>query len=200
RAPTEEPVEEAEANLPSEPVTHESTEGPVEDTPLHDGVDLDLEGGDVALDDSAPEDAPDVEVDRGGASREAPPEDAGAALRGESAPPEEEGDEAVADAFVEPVAEPAAHAERSEPEPIEPIVELIPQPRAAPSASSPAVDPALVEEAVELVVAYRRASANFLKRRLRVGDDEAMALLRVLAERGVIDCEVGATQGRLRGD
>ncbi len=200
RAPTDEPVEEAEANLPSEPVTHESTEGPVEDTPLHDGVDLDLEGGDVALDDSAPEDAPDVEVDRGGASGEAPPEDAGAALRGESAPPEEEDDEAVADAFVEPVAEPAAHAEPAEPVPIEPIVELIPQPRAVPSASSPAVDPALVEEAVELVVAYRRASANFLKRRLRVGDDEAMALLRVLAERGVIDCEVGATQGRLRGD
>jgi hypothetical protein len=84
----------------------------------------------------------------------------------------------------------------------EPVVELIPAPRLAPVAPAtpvPGVDPELVEEAVELVSAYRRASATFFRRRLRIEEDDAIALLQELAARGIIECEAGATQGRVRG-
>jgi len=100
------------------------------------------------------------------------------------------GDEEPAGAQISEQPAPAAGAE--------PVVELTPAPRVVPQPAGPAIDAELVEEAVELVVAHRRASANFLKRRLRVEDDEAIALLQLLAQRGIIDCELGATQGRVR--
>ena len=40
---------------------------------------------------------------------------------------------------------------------------------------------------------------SFGARSACVADDEAMALLQVLAARGIIECEAGATQGRIRG-
>jgi hypothetical protein len=77
--------------------------------------------------------------------------------------------------------------------PTEPIVEIVPAP--PPLASK--FDPELVAEAEQLVVEFRRASANFLRRRLRISLDESLDLLQELARRGVIDCEVGSAQGRL---
>lgn len=92
----------------------------------------------------------------------------------------------------------------------EPTVEI---PAVAPSGVAPAppqvgpepvadnahasVDPELVEAAADLVVGHRRASASFLKRRLRVSEDDAVALLGALSSRGVIECEPGAAQGRV---
>lgn len=58
-------------------------------------------------------------------------------------------------------------------------------------------DDALLADAEALVLEYRRASANFLKRRLRVSTDEAMSLLHRLAARGVVECEAGAAHGRV---
>lgn len=58
-------------------------------------------------------------------------------------------------------------------------------------------DDALVEEARELVQRYRRASVTFLRRRLRVGAEEAVALMRELSRRGVVECGDDITQGRV---
>jgi DNA segregation ATPase FtsK/SpoIIIE-like protein len=80
--------------------------------------------------------------------------------------------------------------------PTEPIVEIVPAPPPPPPLASK-FDPELVAEAEQLVVEFRRASANFLRRRLRISLDESLDLLQELARRGVIDCEVGSAQGRL---
>jgi len=88
----------------------------------------------------------------------------------------------------------------------EPVVELPAVPPAPPGPTpkkqgalfgAPGADGALLDEAAELVVEYRRASANFLRRRLRISLDEAKDVLAALAERGIIECEPGAGHGRV---
>ncbi|MDA1220730.1 MAG: DNA translocase FtsK 4TM domain-containing protein [Planctomycetota bacterium] len=174
---------------------------------------------DPAVDLSAADEPASAEGSAGDSSASAVESEEGDASGGADAEPEaaeqdppeprpERAGEQLASLEIEPgEAVPAHGPTSSDPadEPIagaaeEPVVELIPAPRVAPERSArPGPDPDLVEEAAELVVAYRRASANFLKRRLRVADEEAMALLQVLAARGIIECEAGATQGRIRG-
>lgn len=58
-------------------------------------------------------------------------------------------------------------------------------------------DDALVEEARELVRRYRRASVTFLQRRLRVRAEDAVALMRELSRRGIVECGDDITQGRV---
>jgi hypothetical protein len=65
---------------------------------------------------------------------------------------------------------------------------------------SAASDEALLGEAEELVVTHRRASVAFLKRRLRIAEDEAREVLQVLARRGVIELEAGGEQARVVAD
>jgi hypothetical protein len=55
----------------------------------------------------------------------------------------------------------------------------------------------LVDDAARLVLESRRASANFLRRHLRISIDDAIRVLGVLAERGVIECAPGAAHGRV---
>ncbi len=75
---------------------------------------------------------------------------------------------------------------------------LVPRPSGQKSLfATGASDQELVTEAEALVLEYRRASVNFLKRRLRVSHDEAVDLLGELARRGVVECEAGATSGRV---
>ncbi len=62
---------------------------------------------------------------------------------------------------------------------------------------SAAADEALFAEARELVVTFRRASTNFLKRRLRVSEQEATELMQELARRGVIEFDEDAAHGRV---
>ena len=76
---------------------------------------------------------------------------------------------------------------------VEPLYTLEPTP-------PPGLDEELVSDARELVVQFRRASANFLRRRLRVGEVEALALMQELARRGVIECDADAAHGRVRVD
>ena len=61
-------------------------------------------------------------------------------------------------------------------------------------------DEALVEEAIALVVNHRRANAAFLRNRLRIRFDDAIDLLRVLAERGVVALDESGAQGRVLVD
>ena len=65
---------------------------------------------------------------------------------------------------------------------------------------SAAADESLFAEARELVVTFRRASTNFLKRRLRVSEQEATELMQELARRGVIECDEDAAHGRVLVD
>ncbi len=58
-------------------------------------------------------------------------------------------------------------------------------------------DDDLLAEAQDLVVEYRRASRNFLRRRLRVSSEEAEDLLVELARRGVVSYRRGDAQGRV---
>lgn len=94
----------------------------------------------------------------------------------------------------EPVAELASESAS------EPIVE-VPQPEVLPEQQrlfgATQLDEALIAEARELVVRYRRASVTFLRRRLRVGAEDAIELMRELERRGVVECGEDATQGRV---
>ncbi len=99
-------------------------------------------------------------------------------------------------------AEASAEVSAGEPDGAEPIV---PIPRPAEPARQgrlfgAALPDELVREAAAVVISSRRASATHLQRRLRVDYDEAMALLRVLGEQGVIEIDAGATQGRVIAD
>lgn len=60
-------------------------------------------------------------------------------------------------------------------------------------------DAALVDEAIEVVTTWRRASATFLQRRLRIDYAMACQLLAELAARGIVELEADASQGRVRG-
>jgi hypothetical protein len=62
-----------------------------------------------------------------------------------------------------------------------------------------APDPALVDEAIEVVTTWRRASATFLQRRLRIDYAMACQLLAELAARGIVELEADAAHGRVRG-
>jgi hypothetical protein len=64
----------------------------------------------------------------------------------------------------------------------------------------PSIDEALVQEATELVLESGRASATHLQRRLRIDYELAKELLGILAQRGLIELEAGAAQGRIVGD
>ncbi|MGE0142010.1 MAG: DNA translocase FtsK [Planctomycetota bacterium] len=65
---------------------------------------------------------------------------------------------------------------------------------------SAASDEDLLREAEGLVLTHRRASVPFLKRRLRIGEDEAREVLEVLARRGVVELEAGGEQARVLSD
>jgi len=64
----------------------------------------------------------------------------------------------------------------------------------------PSIDEGLVQEATDLVLESGRANAAHLQRRLRIDYEQAVELLGILAQRGVIHLEAGANQGRLLGD
>jgi hypothetical protein len=59
------------------------------------------------------------------------------------------------------------------------------------------IDEALVAEAAEIVTAWRRASATFLQRKLRVDYEMACQLLVELAARGVVELEGDASRARV---
>jgi hypothetical protein len=81
---------------------------------------------------------------------------------------------------------------------VEAAVELPRPPQRQGSLFAPTtVDPDLVDEAASLVVEYRRASANFLRRRLRISAAEAIDVLAALRERGIVECEDGSAHGRV---
>lgn len=61
-----------------------------------------------------------------------------------------------------------------------------------------APDDALIAEAGELVTTWRRASATFLQRRLRIEYGLACQVLAELAARGIVELEADATHGRVR--
>ncbi|MCA8944387.1 MAG: DNA translocase FtsK 4TM domain-containing protein [Planctomycetes bacterium] len=127
-------------------------------------------------------------------------------------------DEADSEEDADLVLEDAADAEDEEPvvvliedaselvetdvEPVEPTVELPAMPPVDRSRQSglfgdAKADRELVDEAAELVLEHRRASASFLRRRLRISADEAVDVLGELAHLGVVECEPGDTQGRV---
>jgi hypothetical protein len=62
------------------------------------------------------------------------------------------------------------------------------------------VDEDLVRDAESLILESGRASASQLERRLRISYEHAMQLLSILAERGLIEIDAGAAQGRVIGD
>ena len=63
----------------------------------------------------------------------------------------------------------------------------------------PSLDDALVAEAVEVVTTWRRASATFLQRKLRIDYDLACRVLVELGRRGIVELEADATHGRVLG-
>lgn len=63
----------------------------------------------------------------------------------------------------------------------------------------PNLDDALVAEAVEVVTTWRRASATFLQRKLRIDYDLACRVLVELGRRGIVELEADATHGRVLG-
>lgn len=92
----------------------------------------------------------------------------------------------------------------AEPEPIvaiprpEPVAEAAPRDAARQqSLFAPAVDEALVTEAIEVVTTWRRASATFLQRKLRIDYDLACRVLAELATRRVVELEADSTHGRV---
>ena len=60
-----------------------------------------------------------------------------------------------------------------------------------------AVDEGLIDEARQVVLETRRVSAAFLRRRLRIGYDEAREVLSALSARGMVELDEDAAQGRL---
>jgi hypothetical protein len=122
---------------------------------------------------------------------------------------------AVADAADEPLAPPAATAATAAAA-AEPLVTIprpevdvrppLPTPPAFSRASRgtrqqdlfpSAVDEALIAEAKAIVIATRRVSATQLRRRLRIGYDEAREVLAVLSARGIVELDDDSSQGRL---
>jgi hypothetical protein len=105
------------------------------------------------------------------------------------------------DAGEDETAEPEVVEERDEEE--EPTV-TIPRPaepvRQRRLFRDPSIDEGLVREATDLVLESGRANAAHLQRRLRIDYEQAVELLGILAQRGVIHLEAGANQGRLLGD
>ncbi len=89
-----------------------------------------------------------------------------------------------------PAAEASAEYELARPEPQ-------PAARQGKLFAGSSLDQDLIDEARELVVRYRRASANFLRRRLRVSAEDAAELMAELARRGVIERGEDAEQGRV---
>lgn len=63
----------------------------------------------------------------------------------------------------------------------------------------PNLDDALVAEAVEVVTTWRRASATFLQRKLRIDYELACRVLAELGRRGIVELEADATHGRVLG-
>lgn len=61
----------------------------------------------------------------------------------------------------------------------------------------PAIDENLVAEAAEVVTAWRRASATFLQRKLRIDYEVACQLLVELAARGIVELEGDASRARV---
>lgn len=59
------------------------------------------------------------------------------------------------------------------------------------------IDEALVQEAVDVVTLWRRASAAFLQRKLRIDYETAMKVLAELAARGVVRIDGDGAQGRV---
>lgn len=63
----------------------------------------------------------------------------------------------------------------------------------------PNLDDVLVAEAVEAVTTWRRASATFLQRKLRIDYDLACRVMAELGRRGIVELEADATHGRVLG-
>ena len=117
--------------------------------------------------------------------------EAEASLGSDDEEPEEAGDGPDADELVITDFEPA-----------EPTVTIARPPAPTPGHQGHlfgpgALDPALIEEAAELVLTSHRASAEFLRRRLRVDRNEARELLARLHELGVVVCDEGADHGEV---
>ncbi len=117
--------------------------------------------------------------------------------------PEEEAVELVLDAGEEEeeAEEEEEDAEEAEELAVEPTV-LLPRPRRHPKRQgnlfpSAEGDGNLVDEAARLVIANDRASASFLRRRLRISRQEALGVIEALSQEGVVDCDAGASQGRV---
>lgn len=134
---------------------------------------------------------------------------AGAATAADAAasPPEPPADAASARG-PDPAAEPIVTIPRAEPreldrrDPAAAAALVVPPPRdenRQQSLFADLPDEDLVEEARVLVVESRRASAALLQRKLRIGYDEARALLAELAARGVVELEADQAQGRVIG-
>lgn len=150
------------------------------------------------------------QLERG--SRSGPPWAADDAADTAEAEAEADADADVDPAHEDPVTaseqEQAVQLPSSEPVPPmetadEPLVS-IPRPATAPQAPARQqrlfqqdLDPAVVEEAVQIVLETRRASAAMLQRKLRVDFDMARRLLAELANRGLVELDADAAQGRL---
>ncbi|MHC5065083.1 MAG: DNA translocase FtsK [Planctomycetota bacterium] len=117
--------------------------------------------------------------------------------------PEEEADELIPElpsAQASPVEELQADDELAES--VEEPAVILPRPRRHSKRQGtlfPSAEGAgdLVDEAARLVIANDRASASFLRRRLRISRQEALGVIQSLCEQGVVDCPEGASQGRV---
>lgn len=85
----------------------------------------------------------------------------------------------------------------AEPVPAEPRAAAIPSEPVQQHLFGVRIDDALVQEAIEVVKLWRRASAAFLQRKLRIDYETATAVLGELAARGVVRLDGDGAHGRL---
>jgi hypothetical protein len=96
-------------------------------------------------------------------------------------------------------AEPVVSIPRPEPGQVEANTDAHREPVRQQRLFGAGLDEALVSEAVETVTTWRRASATFLQRKLRIDYEQACQLMVELSARGVVELEEDASHGRVLG-
>jgi len=96
-------------------------------------------------------------------------------------------------------AEPVVSIPRPEPGQVEANTDAHREPVRQQRLFGAGLDEALVREAVETVTTWRRASATFLQRKLRIDYEQACQLMVELSARGVVELEEDASHGRVLG-